>query len=173
MDSDEHSLSEETGSITTTAADEARFQRRRAAFRRRTTSVLIGLVLVVALALWQRSRSVLQRCQTSLSMYGASATHAHLEREHVELIASSWDALDIGATFAPAHYHVFSDNWLKRPEKSEAVPLAICDTTHGSVTGRGRWLLVRTTNGLETRWVDEAGAKALLENEKFDENENP
>ncbi|MCB9853246.1 MAG: hypothetical protein H6819_09145 [Phycisphaerales bacterium] len=143
-------------------ADEVRIQRRKAAFRRHASSVLIGAVLVVCVVFWQRNQSSIQRCGDSLTAYGNLSAAMHLEREPVELIESSWLAIHSDAPYGAGHYKVISINWIKQPDAGDGVPLAMCAESHGSLSGRGRNVLYRTTTGLETRWLDEEAAQAML-----------
>lgn len=166
MVSDDPILSDEGENIASSVADKARYQRRRAAFRRRLTSSLIGVALVIGLVLWQRNRSYLHRCEASLRAYGNAAMKMHLEREPEALIDSTWDAMKIEAALSPSHYTVLTDNWLKQPESGESIPLALCEEPHGSLTGSGRYVLYRTVNGLEVRWVAEAEAEKLAKGSK-------
>lgn len=162
MEPDETSLTEPIENVAGSVADEARFQRRRAAFRRRLASALIGVAVIVALVLWQRNVGIIQRCQASLEAYGQAAARMHIEREPTELMKSTWVGLKLDASKTASHYVLLPDNWLREPTNDAPVPLAMCAESHGSLTGRGRHVLYRTAKGLEVRWVDEGTAEKLL-----------
>ncbi len=161
MVTDEISISESSGSVAESVANEARFQRRKSGFRRRLISVLIGLTLVVGIALWQRERSVLQQCESSLAAYGRAASATQLDLQPKELIEANWLELDVDASHANSHYEVLVRNWLRRPAAGDAIPIAMCAEAHSRLTGGGRFVLFRTEAGDLVRWVDEDEAFGL------------
>jgi len=158
MDIDETSFPRDAGG----AADAARVQRRKAAFRRRAISGFVGLAIVLALFFWQRSVSAINRCNASLEAYGKAAVARGLDAGPTELIAANWLLIDKDAPYAPSHYHVLATHWTRRPEAGEAIPLACCKSSHGSLSGAGRNVLYRTAQGLVTRWVEESTAASLV-----------
>ena len=161
MVSEEIALPGASGNIAESVASEAKFQRRKAAFWRRLVSLLIGLAIVVGVALWQRERSVLHQCETSLAAYSKAATATQLEMQPKELLEAGWRELKADTSNATSHYDVLVRNWLRRPGAGEAIPIAICRESHGRLTGGGRFVLYRTEAGDEVRWVDEGDAFTL------------
>ena len=162
MMTDEPALIDEANGVSSSIAASARMERRKAALKRRMFSALIGVALVVALVFWQRSRSGMQQCHTSIGSYGKASANLGANPELPELIETSWLAMDTDAPLQPNHYHVLVDNWHKRPAKGDAIPLAVCRQAHSALIGGGRYVLYRTESGLETRWIAEEDAAAIV-----------
>lgn len=155
--------SEATRSIELTEAITAR---RRAAFWRKIVPAIAGLAVVIVVVSWQRSRSLVSNCESSLLELARAAKQQDLAARPTAIIEADWALLDGGKNTRPGHYHVIAENWLVTPDAGQAVPLAVCQTAHGFLSAQGRHVLFNTPDGYKVRWVPEDKAGPLAKDHR-------
>jgi hypothetical protein len=145
-------------------AEQARYLRRRVQFWRNVATMLgLGIVLVVVVLLVRRS-AICDRCFASLEHYGRVATALKLSEANVATLRLQWQNLDAAKSgFLPSHYQLLPQNWAAEPRGDEAIPLAVCEYGHGTMTGEGRNVLYRTSRGMEVRFVSEKAAAPIAD----------
>lgn len=142
---------------------EARSLRRRLLFWKRAAYLLLGLALVIAVVLGNRTTIRCRECEQALTHYAELVSKARLEQQPPEVVVSVWADLDPGeVALSPGHYALFVQNWFQPPGPEETRPLAMCGDSHVRLLNRGRHVLYRDAQRTFVRWVDEDEAQRLL-----------
>lgn len=138
---------------------EARSRRLRRIFWRRAAGLLLGLAAVVVAFAWQVSQTRRTACRTTLEQFARLADESNLASAPSQILGQQWRGLRTDkASFPSSHFALIIFNWPLSVKGDEALPLAVCESPHGLLFGRGRHVLYRIADGEKIEWLvgDEA-----------------
>ncbi len=140
----------------------SRIHRRKLELWRRLVLLFVGLLVLAALVVWQRSEVRRRECRHAFEQHVERILALGLDHGPAEELTAQWQQLSKGPIRPRAsHYVLIVDNWTKAPHAGEPNPLAVCRESHAAMLSSGRNVLFRDAAETRIEWLTEEAAAPI------------